>query len=236
MCARGAARPTGLAAAVALAVLLSSCSPGPQDVMATPTCPDPLHRVLVAAPSPGAGSEGGGGAATPSPPTDPARQHRFTAAATFHPDDDPSTALPVTVTADDGTGRGATEAEACQVLVLQLALDAGELSTPYGQVEPGRLQVADDDGAGSVRLVDQPTHIRDADDGSGAQDYGEVTGWYALVEDPVAGTYRTQRTVRWEPVPHPVASDDGAARHDDAAPAGAGTSLTGTVDLEITIG
>ncbi|MBC3764225.1 hypothetical protein ACUN7V_21125, partial [Quadrisphaera oryzae] len=103
------------------------------------------------------GSNDDVGAATPSPPINLAKQHPITATATFHPDDGSSDALPVTVGVDDGTGMGIAAVEACQVLTLQLALDAGDLSTPYGQVQSGRLQMANDRGAGSLRLIDQPT-------------------------------------------------------------------------------
>lgn len=56
--------------------------------------------------------------------------------------------------------------ETCQVLTLHLALDAGERSTPHGQVQSGRLHLVNDRGAGSVRLIDRPTCIREADDGT----------------------------------------------------------------------
>jgi len=221
---------TALAAAVVL--LLNGCSDSQNDVMATATCPEPLRRILVATQTSAPGSNDVVGAATPSPTIDPTEQHPITAAATFRPDDG-SRAEPVTVTIDDGTGGGTTVGETCQVLTFHLALDAGERSTPYGQVQPGRLHLVNDQGAGSVRLIDQPSYIREADDGSGAQDYGLITGWYALVENPVAGRYRTQQTIRWEQVPRPAATDTAV---DDAAGESARRYLIGTVDLEITVG
>lgn len=139
----------GLATA---ALLLSGCTDSPQDVMARTTCPTPLHRILVATQTSAPGSNYIAGASSPSPSIDPAEQHPIFATATFLPDSDNSAqgALPVTATFDDGTGSGTSEAETCQVLTLHLALDAGNLSTPYGDVQPGRLHLVNGQGTGWV--------------------------------------------------------------------------------------
>lgn len=201
-------------------LLLSACGSTPSDVMATDACPDPLHRVLVAT----------GSSATPSPRPDPGDQHPLSASAVFRADAAPQSALPVSVLVDDGTGSGGTStSETCQVLTLVVALVADERSTPYGTVQPGRFQVVTAQGTGPLRLVDQPTYIREADDGSGAQDYGSLTGWYALVEDPAPGEYRASRTVAWQPAP-PAAD---TARAPDRA---SEPPMTGVLDLVVTIG
>ena len=216
------------APAVALLLCsLSACSSGPGDVMATSTCPDPLRRVLVASSAPG--SDDRVGQATPSPSIDPLEQHPVTAAAVFRPDLHPEQALPVTVTVDDGTGGSITGAETCQVVTVSLQLAAAALSTPYGTVHPGHLRLETAQDSGSLRLVDQRTYIREADDGSGAQDYASLTGGYALLEDPTPGEYRTRRPIQWQPVT-PPADDTGAAGAAAALP------LAGTLDLVITIG
>ncbi len=152
------------------------------------------------------------------------------ASAACHPDGAPQSALPVTVTVDDGTGSSGTRAaETCQVLTLAVALTADEQSTPHGTVQPGRFQVVTEQGTGSLRLVDQPTCIREADDGSGVQDYGSLTGWYALVEDPAPGEYRVSRSIRWEPVPPPADTTRALDRTPEPP-------VTGVLDLVVTVG
>ena len=216
--------------ACSLLLLLTSCGTGPRDVMASAACPDPLHRILVATQTSAPGSDDRVGAATPSPPPDPGDQHPIAASATFHPDGAPQSALPVTVTVDDGTGSSGTRAaETCQVLTLAVALTADEQSTPHGTVQPGRFQVVTEQGTGSLRLVDQPTCIREADDGSGVQDYGSLTGWYALVEDPAPGEYRVSRSIRWEPVPPPADTTRALDRTPEPP-------VTGVLDLVVTVG
>jgi hypothetical protein len=172
--------PAGAAALSALitvaAVLGTTACSGPSNPMATDRCPSPHDST-------------GGADDGPGQP--------LSARAVYHPHDAPQSNWHVLVRLDDDAGAPVTEVAPCQAMTIAVVLQGPTFSTANGTPAPGHVRLSAADGSGSLHLVDQPTYIEEADNGTGAQDYAGFTGWYATVDDPEPGRYHLERPITW---------------------------------------